>query len=120
MDRDVRNLVGIFTVSGVLHFVTPQPFENIVPRPLPHKRTLVYASGAAELAAAAMLAHPRTRRLGGMVSFGVLLAVLPANVQMTVSAWRSDRTPAWFTLGTVLRLPLQVPLLRWAWRSART
>ena len=43
---------------GVLHFVRPRPFERIVPKPLPRKRELVYASGVAELACAAGLLHP--------------------------------------------------------------
>lgn len=118
MSRDTLALAGIFTVSGVLHLVRPQVYEAIVPRALPRRRELVYASGVAELALAGMLLHPATRRAGGVGSAALLVAVFPANVQMTVDAARDSRKPWWFTLGTVLRLPLQAPMIRTALRAA--
>jgi uncharacterized membrane protein len=120
MARDLKLLAGIFTVSGVLHFVRPAVYESIVPKPLPYKRELVLASGAVELVCAALLLHPRTSRVGGLASAGLLAAVLPANVQMTVDSARSSRRPWWFTLGTLLRLPLQAPMIRIALKAARS
>ncbi len=120
MSRDIRALAGLLAVSGVLHFVKPKPYATIVPKPLPYKRELVYASGVVELGCAAMLTQPRTRRLGGLLSFGLLLAVFPANVQMTISTFQNDKAPLWFKVGTVLRLPLQIPPLRWALNAARS
>jgi uncharacterized membrane protein len=115
MDRRTRILAGIFTLSGILHFARPKPFESIIPTPLrPYKRELVQASGAAELAAAGLLVVPATRRLGGLLSFGVLAGVFPANIQMTVSAFQKEDAPTWYRLLTVFRLPLQFPLLLWA------
>ncbi len=111
-------LAGMFATSGVLHFARPEPFEKIIPTPLQdYKSELVQVSGVAELACAALLVTPQTRRLGGLLSFGLLLGVWPANAQMTVSAYRSDRAPAWYRIATVLRLPLQIPMLRWAWQA---
>jgi len=120
MNRELEVLAGIFTVSGVLHFVRPQVYEAIVPTPLPYKRELVLASGAVEIACAGLLLHPRTRRLGGLASAGLLAAVFPANVQMTIDSARSPRRPWWFTLGTILRLPLQGPMIRIALKAARS
>lgn len=109
-------LTGAFAAAGVLHFVTPKPFETIIPTPLKEYDTeLVYASGVVELACAGLLASPRTRRLGGLLSFGLLLGVWPANGQMAVSAFADQDSPAWYRALTILRLPLQIPLLRWAW-----
>ena len=119
MSRDVKFLVGLLAASGVLHFAKPKPYEAIVPKPLPHKRELVQVSGAAEIACAGLMLHPRTRRLGGLASAGLLAAVFPANVQMTIDSARDPRRPSWFTLGTVLRLPLQLPLIRIALKAAR-
>jgi uncharacterized membrane protein len=119
MSRDIKVLAAIFTVSGVLHFVTPRTYEAIVPKPLPRKRELVQVSGVAEIACAGLMLHPRTRRVGGLASAGLLAAVFPANVQMTIDAARDSRKPWWFTLGTVLRLPLQLPMIRIALKAAR-
>ncbi|WP_406056419.1 DoxX family protein [Kribbella sp. NBC_00889] len=110
-------LALLFGVLGTLHFVKPEPFEQIVPRALPRKKELVYASGAAELACAAGLLHPRTRRVAGLVSAGLLVAVFPANVQMAVDLQRKGSLPA-KAVGWA-RLPLQFPLIRWALKAAR-
>jgi uncharacterized membrane protein len=118
MKGTTKFLAAIFAVSGVLHFVKPKPYESIVPKPLPMKRELVQVSGAAELACSGLLIHPRTRRLGGRLSMWLLLAVFPANVQMTVSAYQKASTPAWYRLATVARLPLQAPMVAWARRAA--
>ncbi len=113
-------LAGMYATSGVLHFLRPEPFEKIIPTPLEtYKKELVAVSGVAELACAALLVTPPTRRLGGLLSFGLLLGVWPANGQMTVSAYQNERSPSWYRLLTVLRLPLQIPMLRWAWSAYR-
>ncbi len=116
--RDVGLLAGVFAVVGTLHFVVPRQFEAIVPKPLPAKRELVLASGVAEVAVAGLLVAPRTRRAGGRLALGLLAAVWPANLQMTIDAARTGK-PWWFTLGTVARLPLQVPMMAVARRAAR-
>ena len=111
-------LAGMFATSGVLHFARSEPFEKIIPTPMQeYKKELVQISGVAELACAALLVTPPTRRLGGILSFGLLLGVWPANVQMSVSAFKSERAPSWYRMMTVLRLPLQIPMLRWAYRA---
>ncbi len=110
-------LAGLFTVLGVLHFVRPRPFERIVPKPLPRKRELVYASGVAELACAAGLLHPRTRRPAGLASAVLLTALFPANVQMALELNRTGSTAA--KAAGFARLPLQVPLIRAALKAAR-
>ncbi|MDQ4008889.1 MAG: DoxX family protein [Actinomycetota bacterium] len=115
--RRTAALAALFATSGTLHFLRPRPFEQIVPRRLPRKRALVYASGAAELICAAGLLHPRTRGLAGATSAALLLAVFPANVQMAADAQRSPSTA--YRVGTLARLPLQWPMIRTAWRAAR-
>lgn len=120
ISRDIKALAGIFAVSGVIHFVKPGPYEAIVPKPLPYKRELVYVSGVAEVACAALMLHPRTRRLGGLASAGLLAAVFPANVQMTLSTLGNKKAPVWFKAGTIARLPLQAPMIRTALKAARS
>lgn len=119
MDRDVKGLAVLLAAAGVAHFVAPGPFERMVPAPLPRKRELVHASGVVEVACAALLTHPRTRRIGGLGAAGLLVGVFPANLQMTADVLRSRRASAAFKAGVVARLPLQVPLVRTALKAAR-
>lgn len=124
LGRDGLALAGLFAVSGVLHFAKPAPYVAMVPKALPARKALVYASGAAEIACAAGLLAPRTRRVAGLASAALLVAVFPANVSMTAQAKRRlDREPGnrsrqTFLAGTVARLPLQLPMIRTALRAA--
>jgi uncharacterized membrane protein len=45
-------------------------------------------------------------------------AVLPGNIKQALDARRSDSTA--FRIGTILRLPLQWPLIAWALRVAKS
>lgn len=116
ISRSTVFLVALLGGSGILHFVKPGPYVAIVPKMLPRKRELVYVSGVAELAAAALLAAPRSRRVGGIVAAGLFVAILPANVSM---ALRSGGRPAVHQVAAWARLPLQAPLVRWAWQAGR-
>ena len=109
-------LAALMLVMGTLHFVVPQPFMRLVPAWLGRPRFWTYASGVAELASGALLLSPRTKRFGGMAAAATMVAVFPANVQMALD--QGAPTSA-FALGAWLRLPLQVPLIAWAWRQAR-
>jgi uncharacterized membrane protein len=123
LGKDVIALAGLFLTSGTMHLVRPQPFESIVPQRLPSRRALVYASGAAEIACAVGLFIPRTRRVAGIASAALLVAVFPANVTMTGQAKRRlDRNPSdprrqRYLAATVARLPLQWPMIRTALRA---
>jgi uncharacterized membrane protein len=123
LTRDVAGLAALLATSGVVHLVRPQIFEGIVPRVLPNHRALVYVSGVAELLCAAGLLLPATRRTAGYASAALLVAVFPANVQMSVDhGRRADRrgdaaSRASFA-ATLARLPFQVPMIRTALRAA--
>jgi uncharacterized membrane protein len=117
VSRAATALASSLAASGLLHFLRPRPFDGIVPRSLPGRpRLWTYLSGAAELTVAAAVAHPRTRRLGGLAAAGLFAAVFPANVKMAAD-WRRASP----TLGTIgyARLPFQVPLVLWGLRVAR-
>jgi len=102
----------LLTSTGVLHFAAPASFEMIVPTQLPGAaRTWTHLSGVAELLVAALIAVPRTRRLGGLLAALLFIVVFPANLKMAID-W-SDR-PAWMRALAYGRLPLQIPLVLWA------
>ncbi len=108
----------IFVVAGVLHFVSPETYERIMPPYLPLHRELVYLSGALEIAGGLGLLHERTRPAAGIGLILLLLAVWPANVQMLLDA-RAAGKPSWWMALLWARLPLQVLLMAWVWRVSR-
>jgi len=117
-DRSPLLLAGLLATAGVTHFVAPRQYDATIPRALPGApRTWTYASGAAELALAAGVAMPRTRRLAGLATAAFFVGVFPANVKMAVD-WRNR--PAPLKAAALARLPLQVPLVLWARGVARS
>jgi len=123
LSHDVAGLAALLATSGLVHLVRPDIFEGIVPRMLPNHRALVYVSGVAELLCAAGLLVPATRRPAGYASAALLVAVFPANVQMSVAHGqraqrRGDPASRASFAATLARLPLQVPMIRTALRAA--
>jgi uncharacterized membrane protein len=106
----------------VLHVVTPTPFERMVPRWLPGPRPAWnLGSAAAEAVSAALLSSRRTSRLGGVIAAGTFTVVFVANVQAVVDGGMRG-LPGWLATreAALLRLPLQLPLVWWSWRVARS
>jgi uncharacterized membrane protein len=105
-------LAGLLAAAGAAHFAVPRQFDAVVPRALPGEpRTWTRVSGAAELALAAGLALPRTRRAAALATAAFFVGVFPANVKMAVD-WR--HRPAPLRAAAYGRLPLQLPLVLWA------
>jgi uncharacterized membrane protein len=110
-------LAGLLATAGVAHFVVPRFFDELVPTSLPGgTRAWTYLSGVAELATAAAVAAPSTRRLGALGAAGLFVAVFPANVKMARD-WSAR--PLWQRAAAYGRLPLQAPLVAWALRVSR-
>lgn len=107
-------MTGILSVAGVTHFARPELFDSIVPPQLGNRRFWTYASGAAELGCAALLAAPSTRRFGGLCTTALMVAVYPANIYMVKKLWHRPKGRAI----ALARLPLQFPLIRMSWKIA--
>ena len=106
----------IFATSGILHLVKPRLFMSIVPPWLPDPRALVLISGVCEIAGAAGILLPMTRVAAGWGLIALLVAVFPANIQMLMNARAAHASALWVG-GLVARLPLQVLLIIWIYRS---
>lgn len=103
--------------AGALHLVRPAPFDGLIPRFLPGSpRAWTLGSGVAELGVGALLLRPGTRCAGGWAAAALFVGVWPGNVTM---AWRARHGPPVWRAVTLVRLPLQVPLITGALRIAR-
>lgn len=116
--RSAFALAALLGLAGVTHFTRPKQYDRIVPASLPGSaRTWTYVSGAVELALAAAVAAPKTRRLGGLLTAGFFVAVFPANVKMALDfRTKSPKAKAI----AYARLPLQIPLVAWALKVRRS
>ena len=106
-----------YVAAGSLHFLATKTYMRIMPGYIPAHREMVLISGAAEIAGGLGLLVPqsRTGQPGRAAAWGLvalLIAVLPANVTMITEHGRFPQVPLW---AAWLRLPLQLPLIWWAW-----
>jgi uncharacterized membrane protein len=110
----LRCLLTMFVMfTGVLHFVRPQPFVDIVPACLPCPLALVYISGVFEILGGIGLMIPQTRRYAAWGLIALFIAVFPANVNMAL-----NRLPFMGEVHPVanwVRLPFQLVLIWWAY-----
>jgi uncharacterized membrane protein len=124
MREQNREMIGrvllavLFLLSGTLHFAAPQLYLRIMPPYLPAPLTLVHVSGVAEIFGGAGLLIPATRRVAAWGLVVLLIVILPANIYMAtahlpVSGIMGHSWAQW------LRIPLQLPLIGWAWLYTR-
>lgn len=106
----------VFVAAGALHLLKPAPYIRIVPPWLPAPATLVMVSGICEILGGLGVLVPATRVVAGWGLIALLVAVLPANVQMLVDAHARHASRLW-QLSLVLRVPLQAALIWWVWRA---
>ena len=112
-----RCLLGVlFIVAGSNHFVHPRFYLAMMPPYLPWPGALVYLSGLAEILLGLLLCVRRYARLAGWGMIALLVAVFPANLQM---ALHPDLYPGYSPWALWVRVPLQLPLLAWAWWYTR-
>ena len=104
-------LAGFLTVAGLAHLVVPSFFRPLIPEQLGEPDPWVYGSGAAEIAVGVALIPTRTRRVAAFTAAALFVVVFPGNLQM---AWDARDAGGTERVLTLLRLPLQIPLIWWA------
>ena len=113
--RAGRIILGVLmVVAGVLHFVYTNLYIQTMPSYLPSPLLLVQISGVAEILGGVGLLLSWTRRAAAWGLIALFLAVWPANINMALHHAASQ--PAW---ALWLRVPLQLPLIWWAWLYTR-
>ncbi|HXU27965.1 MAG TPA: MauE/DoxX family redox-associated membrane protein [Bacteroidia bacterium] len=102
----------LYVAAGVYHFINPKFYQKIMPTYLPWHMPLIYISGVLEIAFGLLLIPESTRPMAAWLVIALLIAVFPANVQMLVNWVQKQRPNLWIA---ILRLPLQLVLIYWAW-----
>ncbi len=113
-----------------MHFVRPDFFEAVVPDWFPSAKLANQVSGAAEIALAAGLLVPSTRRRSALGLVALTAAVFPANIDMAINNVEIQPVDGKMTrsVGTAvgsgrvvnwLRLPMQIPMAVGMWKIAQ-
>jgi len=106
-------LALLFIAAGLFHLLLPSTYVAIMPPYLPAHLALVYVSGLCEmLGGFGLLFNAPIRRIAAWGLVALLIAVFPANLNMALHHANFPTIPVW---ALWLRLPLQLPMIWWAW-----
>jgi uncharacterized membrane protein len=110
-------LLALFMiVGGINHFLNADFYLRMMPPYIPAPGFMVALSGVIEVALGIGLLIPRTRVLSAWGIVALLIAVFPANLHMYINRHQWPEVPPVLTL---MRLPLQLLFITWAWIFTR-
>lgn len=108
-------LAALFLITGILHFVKPKLFTGIMPDYIPYHLVMVYVSGVAEVLGGLGILFEKTQVWVGWGLILLLIAVFPANINMTIKSIQRSGYTSLYSMVTILRLPLQFVLIYWVY-----
>lgn len=121
----VLALAGLLTASAINHFTTPHFYYSVVPpsitspQGLATRKNWVHASGVIEFAGAAGLLLPRTRKAAAVCTTVMFAGFTAGHITALQRAYGPKGSRKARVIHT-LRLPLQIPLIAWAWNVRRS
>lgn len=116
-------LMGLLYIgAGINHFLHVKMYLAVMPPYIPWPAAMVAISGIAEILGGIGVlipdgfVFPRTRAAAAWGIVALLIAVSPVHIHMALHPEQFPTVPLWVIW---LRLPLQIPLILWAWSYTR-
>ncbi len=109
-------MVAFYIIAGVYHFINPHFYKKIMPPWLPWHFLIIYFTGVCEIVFGLLLIPKRSRKPAAWGIIALLVVVFPANIQMMLNYLHQQSSYLWVA---ILRLPLQLLLICWAYLFAR-
>ncbi len=113
-------MVLFYFGAGINHFIKPVSYYKLIPAYLPDPIAINIVSGAAEILFAVMLVFSKTREMAAYGIVLLLIAFMPAHIQMIQDGFCLDNgycLPEWVTW--IRLFPLQFLLMWWAWSNRK-
>lgn len=110
-----RSLIAmslLYVVAGINHFIHPLFYKKIMPPYIPWHIPLIDVTGIFEIVFGVLLIPVVTRRIAAWGIIILLVLIFPANINMMLNYAKEKNPDLWLT---ILRLPLQVLLIWWAY-----
>jgi uncharacterized membrane protein len=74
------SFVAFYAFAGIMHFITPEVYLEVIPDWLGNKILLNYAAGAVEIAVAVLALMRNTRKFAGLLTIAMLAAFIISHV----------------------------------------
>lgn len=101
----------LYVAAGVNHFIQPVFYVNIMPHYFPFPLELVYISGVCEIVFGVFVLFSKTRKTASWLIIAMLIIFLPVHLQMVIDNYPLLGLMFWIS---VIRIPLQYVLIKWA------
>ena len=105
-------MAGMYVLAGIFHFIKPKVYLRIMPRYIPNHKAMVYLSGIAEIILGFGLCFTLTKNVSIYGVICMLAIFLLVHFYMLSSKKAAAGIPKWVL---ILRLPLQIGLMYWAY-----
>ncbi|MGC4038063.1 MAG: DoxX family protein [Chitinophagaceae bacterium] len=105
-------MAAAYIIAGCFHFLRPKFYKWMMPRWVPWPIPVVFISGIVEIVLGILLIPFVTRNYAAWGIIILLILIFPANVHMMRNLRRKNSR---YLSLAILRLPLQVVLIWWAW-----
>lgn len=109
----LQMMAVMFIVAGLNHFLHPKIYLRIIPQYVPYPKMVNYISGFAEILFGFLLFFSSTLVCAAWAIIALLIAFFPTHLYMLTNKKASFGLPVWLLL---LRLPLQLALIFWAYQ----
>lgn len=106
----------LYTGAGLNHFLNPDFYLSVMPDWLPYHDLANWSSGVAEIILGVLLLPERTRRFAAWMIIAMLSVFFFLIHIPMVFHYEVNSLMFWIA---VIRIPLQVVLIRWAWKFAK-
>jgi uncharacterized membrane protein len=106
-------MILLYLGSGIYHFLNPGFYLKLMPHWLPEQELMNALGGLAEIVLAVLLIFPLTQRFAAwsvQLMLFVFLICIHIPMAMDFRGWYD-----WIWWISIIRLPVQFWLLRWAW-----
>lgn len=108
-------MVLFYILAGCYHFINPSFYEIVLPPFIPAHGLLVIIGGVFEIIFGLLLIPEFTRRAAAYLIITMLVIYIPLHVWMLIDFINHDRV-LW---AAILRLPVQLILIWWAYRFTK-
>lgn len=101
----------LYCFAGISHFWKPKIFLSITPKWVPFPEIVNIIVGIIEITLGILLLFEATRSAAAIGIIVLLIAVFPANIRH----FQKSRKKGKFVIPTMIRLPMQLLLIYWAY-----
>jgi uncharacterized membrane protein len=113
------SFVAFYAFAGIMHFITPEVYLEVIPDWLGNKILLNYAAGAVEIAVAVLALMRNTRKFAGLLTIAMLAAFIISHVYfIQIGSCAGDMCiPEW--IGYFRLIVIHPLLMYWAWKISK-